>query len=189
MRNENLFINFENDVQAALFEIEFKGQISDGMWENTPGTDWEMYCDAKVGVDPENLGKNFRARKEGFNFTALIEYVGDRMLAYSKLAHLFGYDIACLFEKIVDWNGKFTGIPTWMLDSDNYNDTIEKIVKAISELGGLEAVKEAYENCDYTEAQMRKEITRVKKIIKMVAYMQDKAEIAWDNYCEEYEDF
>jgi hypothetical protein len=81
-----------NAAQAVLFEEELKGQISDGMWENTVGTGWEEWCDARVVVDPENIGRNWHPKKCNFNLSskALLDVVGERMLDLVRA--LPGYD-------------------------------------------------------------------------------------------------
>jgi hypothetical protein len=76
-----------NQVQAALFEKELKGQLSDGMWENSsPREHWKPWCSAEVIVDPENVGRDFYADKDNYNFnsTFLLECVRDRMLALAQ---------------------------------------------------------------------------------------------------------
>ena len=75
-------IAFENEVQVALWNEELVGQLSDGMWENSrPHDHWKPWCNAEVIIDATNVGRDFWAQKDSYNFHALIEYVGDRMLA------------------------------------------------------------------------------------------------------------
>lgn len=72
-----------NEPQKILFDEELSGQISDGMWENTvPHNHWEVWCDAEVIVDPRNVGRDFYAVRDNYNFVnrELISIVGDRML-------------------------------------------------------------------------------------------------------------
>ncbi len=71
-----------NQAQKWLVEHELKGQISDGMWENTnPPNHWQAWCDAKVVVDPANVGRNFYASKDNYqlNSKELVSIVGDEM--------------------------------------------------------------------------------------------------------------
>ncbi len=82
-----------NEVQAALFELELKGQISDGMWENVGGDHWMPWSEAEVRVgEPGNLGRNFRAIKDNYAFNSrkLLDVVGNRMLITARFA-LAGY--------------------------------------------------------------------------------------------------
>lgn len=77
-------------VQAALFEQEIRGQLSDGAWENTrPDNHWQNWSEARVKVDPNDIGRNFWVVKDNYSLTTLIEYVGDRMIAYAKAAIAF----------------------------------------------------------------------------------------------------
>lgn len=81
-------ITFKTPVQAALFKHELSGQISDGLWENTPNTGWVDWCSADVLVG-DNVGvKGFYPEKNNFNFVSsmLLECVGDRMLKIALLA-------------------------------------------------------------------------------------------------------
>jgi hypothetical protein len=61
---------------------ELSGQISDGMWENSPPQNhWQVWSDAKVVVDPRNAGRNFHAAKSNYqlNSKELLSVVGDEM--------------------------------------------------------------------------------------------------------------
>lgn len=72
-----------NQAQKILFDEEMSGQISDGAWENTaPYDHWEVWCSAEVVVDPDNVGRNFYAKKDNYNLNRkdLLDIVGDRML-------------------------------------------------------------------------------------------------------------
>jgi hypothetical protein len=72
-----------NEAQRILFEDELKGQLSDGRWENSrPYGHWECWADATVVVDPDNVGRDFYARRDGYCLTErdLLDAVGERML-------------------------------------------------------------------------------------------------------------
>jgi hypothetical protein len=87
-------IRFENKVQAALFQFELLGQISDGYWENSkPGDHWQVFTRVEVVVDPANPGMTGIWTKRKYNFAApmLVDVVGDRMVNIANLAHK-GYD-------------------------------------------------------------------------------------------------
>lgn len=81
--DEGNTIRVNTQAQKWLLENELKGQISDGMWENTnPQNHWEAWSNAKVIVDPQNPGRNFRAVKDNYQLNSknLLEVVGDRMV-------------------------------------------------------------------------------------------------------------
>lgn len=76
---------------AVLFEHEVRGQISDGMWENsTPYDHWRFWCRLTVEF---KKGETARVEtpcpgsclKTGYNVAELYEYVGDRMLEYGRI--------------------------------------------------------------------------------------------------------
>jgi hypothetical protein len=72
-----------NEAQRILFEDELKGQLSDGRWENSrPYDHWECWSDAEVIVDPDNVGRDFYAKRDGYCFTEkdLLSVIGDQML-------------------------------------------------------------------------------------------------------------
>jgi len=82
--NTNI-LRVRNLAQKLLWDEELSGQISDGMWENTrPFNHYKSWCWAEVIVDPSNVGRNFYAMKDNYNFasTFMLECIGDRMLAH-----------------------------------------------------------------------------------------------------------
>ena len=98
-------IAFRTAAQAAIFEHEIKGQLSDGHWENDPQCDWRAWSDADVIVDPENVGRNFfvNGRKTfGLDNPTLTKVVGDRMRLYAVLARA-GYTNIDVAEKAFEF--------------------------------------------------------------------------------------
>ena len=74
---------FRTPALQALWNEELTGQISDGMWENTPNTGWIYWGNVQTEVADgiTHLTKRLpHDVKANFNFHALIEHVGDRML-------------------------------------------------------------------------------------------------------------
>ena len=76
---------FRNQAQKVLFDEELRGQISDGFWENAgPWEHWKPWTsmDLHVIVDPDNVGRDFHARKDNYNLAAkaLLDIVGERMV-------------------------------------------------------------------------------------------------------------
>jgi hypothetical protein len=76
-------LTFRNKAQEALWNEELTGQISDGMWENTPNTGYEFWGAVKTAVGgstslrPSEVPYGVKAT---FGFAKLTGYVGDRML-------------------------------------------------------------------------------------------------------------
>lgn len=101
-------LRVRNEAQAILFEEELKGQLSDGMWENTtPHDHWIVWCDAEVVVDPLNVGRNFWARKTSYRLDhpMLLEVVGDRMIGEVIRRTNKPYDLAHLKADLKDLKG------------------------------------------------------------------------------------
>jgi len=155
-------INFANQIQVALFKNELSGQISDGMWENIrPFDHYKVWCRAGVGVDTSNVGVNFHAMKNNYNFTSqdLLSIIGDRML-----------NIANMTE-----NGISLG------DSRDFNDFgykwaselegeywKEKCARFIEVFGSEEGYKTACKG-SYDMKKLKKELGEMKAIIKTFA--------------------
>ena len=90
-------VYFASVTQAALFEHELKGQLSDGMWENAaPHDHWKFWCDLEVRVAPPGERPrvvtpcSWRCKKKGYNFASLYEVIGDRLLAIGRMARALG---------------------------------------------------------------------------------------------------
>jgi hypothetical protein len=76
-------LRLRNIEQKVLWDYELTGQISDGRWENSrPHDHWEPWCNATAVVDPDNVGRDFYAKRDGYCFTEreLLSIIGDRML-------------------------------------------------------------------------------------------------------------
>jgi hypothetical protein len=83
-------LRFRNLAQKVLWDQELSGQISDGRWENSkPYDHWEYWHrDVTVVVDPENVGRDFWVKRDGYCFTEkeLLETIGERMLEAVQVA-------------------------------------------------------------------------------------------------------
>ena len=76
-----LFV-FRNKALQDLWNEEFTGQISDGMWENTANSGFEFWGNVETTVGSKTEFKGFvpDGIKKTFGFDTLIPIVGDRML-------------------------------------------------------------------------------------------------------------
>lgn len=84
-------IAFFNNTQKALWDNEILGQISDGMWENSPNSNWEFwhYLTSTVSGQPGVKGATTYGNVNlNLANPQLIEVVGDRMIAMAKMAKL-----------------------------------------------------------------------------------------------------
>lgn len=96
-------LRVRTQAQKWLLENELKGQISDGMWENaSPNDHWKVWSQAKVVVDPKNVGRNFSARKDNYslNSKSLLEVVGERMKDEVKKETGEDYDDATMAKDL-----------------------------------------------------------------------------------------
>lgn len=108
--------------QKILFDEELSGQISDGNWENLNVRDhWQAWCDAEVIVDPDNVGRDFTARYDSYNFTDpdLLSVVKERMLVTVRLGLTYGPENAEALQSLFGLTAEQdAAIPTyWALPS------------------------------------------------------------------------
>ncbi len=160
-------ITFRTAVQAALFEHEIKGQISDigGHWENAgPRDHWRPWCEAEVKVGP-NVGRDFPVRRAKYALASreLLSAVEKRMLGIARLTIALGHDAAEAFEHLYGCEG-WRGIPKltdegssryWSVVRENLEkafeqydrspDDIKAIVEDESSYGHKELVKDLHE--------------------------------------------
>lgn len=98
-------IRVNNQAQKWLLKNELQGQISDGHWENHSHNPWQDWSNAKVIVDPKNVGRNFRTIKDNYqlNSKALLDVVGDRMIDDVKArTGKTDYDMKTMNEDLKD---------------------------------------------------------------------------------------
>ena len=115
----SFYLNVRNKAQVVLFEEELKGQISDGMWEDSkPSNHWMQICSATAKVG-QPLGPVGFIPKRGYMFShpQLIDIVGDRMIeAVQQKADLPNYNKAQLLKDLRDLQrivrGEFLNVPT-----------------------------------------------------------------------------
>lgn len=123
-------IAFRTAAQAAIFELEITGQLSDGYWENDPRSYWRVWCNAEVAVaEPgETPSRNFPVNRDSYRLDHpdLLEVVGYRMRVYAVLARCgYSLDEVRLFEHLFDLEGKWSGIP--IHKGDYYDDIRERL--------------------------------------------------------------
>ena len=161
-------LKVRNARQVALFHLELQGQISDGMWENTPRTGWRTWCDATAVVAEDNLGRDFYVEKDNFNLNAksLLECVGDRMLAYARLADRYSLETVRVLEGLFDLSGKYRGMPTY--EGQHY-DNVRAKIREMQEDGDpdlLDNVQALAADESYSMDDMKADLRDLKKIFK-----------------------
>jgi hypothetical protein len=154
--NRELSLNVRNLEQAALW-LELDGQISDGQWENArPYDHYKVWCLATVRVEPANVGRDFYAQKDNYNFSApdLLKVVGRRMLATARVARALGIDVA----------GK---LQHHLSCEDGMPEDSAHTARALGEAGvTLEAVMRACADQSYGMADMKRDLADLKGIVK-----------------------
>lgn len=177
-------IVFETVTQAAIFEVELKGQISDGHWENYRQSNYQFWCGLSVQWQ-HNPGEPcgifpLPGRVLRFDDPALYNIVGDRMTRVGRLA-LMGQALdveplrfaQTMEDVLIERNGKpwFHGVPKWWLGSANsdlktsgfYQDRID-YVQAFHPLRLLKLAGEVWQT--YTKKHMIADLKAIKRIAK-----------------------
>ena len=170
-------ITFSSRTQGAIFQNEIKGQISDGMWENSPGTDWETWCDTEVLVGA-NTGRRGYVRKAGFALERLAKHdvVAARMISYARLAIAFPHS---------DWddlyrleNCRTRSIYEWSAKSEYWTGICDRFARIARDHGvvvgdeprmveaGQNIVAELMEKVAYGEAELAADLRAIKATMK-----------------------
>lgn len=83
-----------NMEQKLMFLVEFEGQISDGMWENSGPRDhyqdWALrWENIDVAEEKGCIGRNFWVRKDNYSLASkeLLDVIGERLLFNIRLYH------------------------------------------------------------------------------------------------------
>jgi hypothetical protein len=128
-------LNFRTEDQKVLFDHEIRGQLSDGYWENTrPHRHHSVWCRAETRVDPANIGRDFWAPKCNYNLVNkdLLDVVGNRMIAFVKIARLYGAHRVETLKHLIDLDGNFAGLPTY--NGSHYDGVRANIAVALAEV-------------------------------------------------------
>lgn len=152
-------------TQKVIYEEELVGQLSDGAWENTaPYDHWEPWANCRVVVDPDNVGRTFHAKKTGYAFAAqLIDCVGERMLAYARLALHYGDGVDF---RVLEGYGTTGTMPT-NKDSAG-SDYFARIRAYLSRFDLAEVKRVAEDESLYTEKDLRRDLAAISKAMKVV---------------------
>lgn len=153
-------ITFKTRTQAVIFKNEILGQISDGMWENTPGTDWRTWCHMQVFVC-EQTGRSCQVRKDGFALHRLIEYVGERMILQAKLALAYP-DMSLTMLDMLEGFQDVARILERTPDSRYW----QQVKAAVDALGGRDDIQAKLDTISYTERNLRNDLTAIKQAMK-----------------------
>lgn len=174
-------MTFRTAAQAAIFEHEIKGQISDGHWENDPRSNWQTWCSAKVEVGPV-VGRDFYVNRSSFNLLnkQLLEVVGDRMRAYAVLARA-GYsqeDIGLIDYVLLSMAGTvYEQIPSYLNEADvaRLRRRLAEIHPGVDNVFELVSRQLAYGLEVYGLKELRKDLKEMKEAMKTRVRSEDRA--------------
>lgn len=158
-------LHLKNKVQAALWNWEIRGQLSDGAWENSsPYDHWKAWNKAKVVIDGK-LENSVSAQKRNYGLYTLIQYVGDRMVNICNLVHngYDGDDIHDTYAYETDWdkleNSAQGGDKYWV---DKFNK--------IKKIFGTKLVYDQALKGPYTVSSLRKELADIMTALRTTVY-------------------
>ena len=162
-------ITFRTAAQAALFEVELKGQLSDGHWENDRRSCWQTWCSAEVRVGTE-VGRDFYVNRVNFKLDdpELLGVVGERMRLFAVLARA-GYSIGQIRELEGAWNTigdcSWRGMPT--CEDMGASSYWAKVRACLAEYD-LELVRRQAENglAVYGMKELRADLREMKKAMR-----------------------
>lgn len=153
-------LSLSTEIQAALFECELQGQISDGFWENAKPYDHYLpwLCDVEVS---DNVGRNFHVTKDNYNFnsTELLSYVGDRMLQYARVCKVLGLEAVKELRNIL--NGGSVSMP---IHTGEYYD---KLRARLSKYDMDTIQNIANDDSVYNMKALRKDLKAIKQQVRI----------------------
>jgi len=181
-----MVINFRNEIQKALWDLEYKGQFSDGRWENSPVHNWKLWCSLESNVNPSNIGTDIRSFNLHYNLEdiQLMQAIGYRMLGLAKVINRYPNikmddKLYSLIDRFImtdlDDNNKDYKIvqvktPEQVIEEVNnigFADYKNRIVKEIEEIEkniSLQDIRNALISKKYTIRDLMKEIKDMKEI-------------------------
>lgn len=162
-------LNLASTDQVVLWENELCGQISDGRWENsTPKDHWKPWCRCFVGVDRENLGRDFYVNRDKYNFTAsdFLDLLSKRMILYVKLNRIFGFEKAKLVSRFYDLHGNWEGYPLYK--GKFWDEQRQKLRNFLVEYDlNLDDLRLGVEEESYSLTDLKKDLKQIKEIMKI----------------------
>lgn len=166
-------ITFATVAEAAIFENEIKGQLSDGAWENSePYDHYVNWCGLEVKVDPDHVGisPGFVATRNTYGLARQLTVVFDRMLSYARWAKYYGV----WEDRYIDSLERCDDAkrhPEWVrMDDWNKGRLSEAldIVDAIKREGDTRSICDVADDeslCD--EKELRRILASIQKVMKM----------------------
>ena len=161
-------IAFRTATQAAIFELELKGQLSDGHWENDARSCWTTWCSADVIVDPVYPGRDFHVDRTAFAFDdpKLRKVIGDRMRLFAVLTRAgYTWDQVRVLEHAFD----FCSCTPREAPVDEYGDEYWDKVRADLKTFDLDLVYKQVHNglAVYTEKDLLADLREMKAACKI----------------------
>jgi hypothetical protein len=161
-------IYFNNLSQLALWDAELVGQLSDGIWEHiSPRDHWKFWSDIRAAVDregPPRVVTNYltQIKRRNYAFNRLYAYVGDRMLAYGRMARAVeNQDMSAPNNFIVAKYMPST-LEAW-LESRATGRWERNVNKELMERDVTEELARAYYNTSYTMNDLQTDVAIIKR--------------------------
>ena len=161
MVNGTIFLPTPSAI--AVWKNEVLGQMSDGAWENTnPQNHWEYWSDLDVQQGAPGLKADRGPIKTGYNLAGLLQYVGDRMVAYGRMGKALGAGAPDAAINAAEYMPDTLEQWQQAKQSNNWQyDFVSKYMGAVTE----DMAKKFY-NTAYTERDLRRDLSFMKTAMK-----------------------
>ena len=155
----------------AIWNWEITGQLSDGAWENSkPDNHWRFWADLFTKLGRPEVQSNKNPMKIGYNLSGLIQYVGDRMVDYGRFGKAVEENIEKLGSEVRSTVEEFPEEGPFNLREFKENMIKNKSWRKDSYYwkGLTQKMVDAYYDVSYTEKDLRKDLSEIKKAMKSI---------------------
>jgi hypothetical protein len=164
-----------NIEQVALFELELKGQLSDGNWENSrPSDHWKAWCNCKAAVVPAGMqpGRNFWASRDRYGLTSkqLLDVIGGRMLGIVRVTQGVGFEAAQALRWRFHCDDDFKVSPIEIPKGEGDYWDKERAALAKFDLG---VINTHLVHGNYGKKDLLKDLREIKEAMRMAVSLND----------------
>lgn len=166
-------IYFRNKTQAALWEYELLGQLSDGYWENSGGQSWIFWHRLNVAIDPQNprVEANMSPDKVNYNLSSpdLLEAVGDRMLCIAKMSKITDDKEKLKAAEYLEYVDSIEDLNR-LKQKHNYQSEYLKVID--------EDTFKKFQEVNYTMGNMKGDLNDMKDIMRSIGWSDSSTRAA-----------
>ena len=157
----------------ALWKDEITGQLSDGMWENSkPYEHWVFWSNMKPVLGRPGVKATDAPLKSSYNLSALVEYVGDRMLQVGKMARAVNNPNA---DREVFHAAQYmpATFDEFMKSKETGKWAYDYVAKYMTDV--TPEIAQKYYATSYTDKDLSRDLSLIKMAMKNVQIVHDSA--------------